>query len=145
MSGAEVAQQLVEKMLPANAYDGLIDWITRSSMPGILRTIRAKGGPQPNEAHQHKMMVVLRRAAMAVMPRDVWLRETATIYSNHFTENELGVMLRFYNSETGEKYVRLTPTLLSEATAMGRRPSAAMDTPEFRDRLTEDLRQEFSR
>ena len=142
---SEVARQLIQKIFSTDAYDAAIDWIARSWMPGLLQTIRAKGGPQPNEAHQYKIRVALRRALTAALPQEVWQGEMAAIYARYFTEDELMAMLRFYSSDVGQKNARLTATLLSEGNALSKRLSAGIQDRGFRERVLESVREEFSR
>ena len=45
--------------------------------------------------------------------------QTKRLYSNAFTENEIEIMVEFYQTPTGQKFLKLAPDLMSQGAQIG--------------------------
>lgn len=63
------------------------------------------------------------------------------IYDRHFSHQEIREMIRFYNTETGRKTIRVMPLLLHESMQLGQRWGESLG-PELEKRIAARLKRE---
>jgi hypothetical protein len=96
------AEQLARHLMPPEGYRELIDQMSTQ----IASSAAGVGEHLPADWVERYRAVVLE-----VMPYEEAIRMNSRIYADHFTEREIGDLLAFYQTPTGEKYARTLPSI----------------------------------
>ncbi len=101
----EAAKELVASMGIKNSYAKMIDQATKSL---VLRQPKLKSVEGEIKAFYTKYI-----------GWDTIKDKMAAIYAKHYTVKELGELKKFYESEVGQKSIKLMPQIMQEGKKLG--------------------------
>ena len=137
------AHMLVEKLVAANnteeLYSQAANLVTARLQPSIQRYLKR---PLSDDEKQ-RLVSYWVDALKELMPLESIEEVLASTIANHFTDEELGEIIQFYETPVGKKLLEITPTITKEFRSAERDLISKMGDKETLRKLLERFRKEF--
>ncbi|HZX66720.1 MAG TPA: DUF2059 domain-containing protein [Myxococcales bacterium] len=100
------AEQLVRHILPRDQYSAMMQQMSQQA----INALRQQGSnPSPDQGQRFQA------AIQEALPYDELVRISSRIYSEHFTDREIGDILAFYKTATGAKFTHELPAISGDS------------------------------
>jgi len=114
------------------------DWALDASMDSLTLEL----GREPSAAEKETVRAILRSVLGEFLTAEIWEASITEVYGQHFSAEELGALMAFYQSPAGRKSLQLQDQLTDEVDdVMGAAVERRMD--EFIARVDDELASAF--
>ncbi|MFL5433062.1 MAG: DUF2059 domain-containing protein [Myxococcales bacterium] len=100
------AEQLVRHILPRDQYSAMMQQMSQQAVNALRQQ-----GSNPSADEGQRFQAAIQEA----LPYDELVRISSRIYSEHFTDREIGDILAFYKTPTGAKFTHELPAISGDS------------------------------
>lgn len=125
---------------PVENFEAAMNQVIRITTPAMSAMIDAQLKRPLTAAEERGLVAAFQRSFRQVYPRTLFEEETAAALTRHLTDEELGELLRFYESPVGAKMLGLRPLLMAESERVFK-----VRQQQFSEHLRGELAREFPR
>jgi hypothetical protein len=113
----EISQKLAELSVQSGSLNEILDNGAEMAAAANAETLKVALGRELSVEEQRRVLMIMRGVLEEFLTPEVWAEIMAETFAGHFTATELQSILTFYESEAGNKVLRLDAQMKREIDA----------------------------